>query len=50
VILTERAPVADAAEPFAATGLPVHVIGDAGAIGGLEGALADALALAIALG
>lgn len=49
VILTERTSAAEVAEPFRATGLPVHVIGDASALGGIEGALADALALATEL-
>jgi 2,4-dienoyl-CoA reductase-like NADH-dependent reductase (Old Yellow Enzyme family) len=50
VILTELAPAAEVADAFRATGLAVHVIGDAGTIGGIEGALADARALAVDLG
>jgi 2,4-dienoyl-CoA reductase (NADPH2) len=37
------------ADELAALGLPVHVVGDARAAGGLEGALADAHAVAAAL-
>jgi 2,4-dienoyl-CoA reductase (NADPH2) len=49
VILAGSTAAPAAAEPFRALGHPVHVIGDAAAPAGLEGALAGARAVALAL-
>jgi NADPH-dependent 2,4-dienoyl-CoA reductase/sulfur reductase-like enzyme len=48
VFLASIEPRPWAADDFASAGRPVHVIGDARTDGGIEGAMADALALATA--